>query len=132
MTASLVSRECGGTLTLVNESGVLPRFLENPLTVPLRGVPVRGSYSCVIWRTVRRNDPGIARRSPGLCAAGAWPYYPLPGLAAWTACQTHWGVAGMSMCRTPRWATASMTAFCTAGVAPIVPASPMPLAPRGL
>ena len=36
------------------------------------------------------------------------------------------------MCRTPRWATASTTAFCTAGVEPIVPASPMPLAPSGL
>jgi hypothetical protein len=32
----------------------------------------------------------------------------------------------------PRWETASITAFCTAGVAPIVPASPMPLAPSGL
>ena len=42
------------------------------------------------------------------------------------------GVVGMSMCRTPRWATASITAFCTAGVAPIVPASPMPFAPSGL
>jgi hypothetical protein len=38
----------------------------------------------------------------------------------------------MSMCRTPRWATASITAFCTAGVAPMVLASPMPLAPSGL
>src|SRR4051794_20970990 len=40
-------------------------------------------------------------------------------------------VVGMSMCRTPRWATASTTAFCTAGVAPMVPASPMPLTPSG-
>ncbi len=38
----------------------------------------------------------------------------------------------MSMCRTPRCATASMTAFCTAGVDPMVAASPMPLAPSGL
>ena len=30
----------------------------------------------------------------------------------------------MSMCRTPRCATASITAFCTAGVAPM--AHPMP------
>ncbi len=36
------------------------------------------------------------------------------------------------MCRTPRCATASITAFCTAGVAPMLPASPMPLAPSGL
>ena len=32
----------------------------------------------------------------------------------------------------PRWATASMTALCTAGVAPTVPDSPMPLAPSSL
>jgi len=38
----------------------------------------------------------------------------------------------MSMWRTPRWLTASMTEFCTAGVAPIVPASPIPLTPSGL
>src|SRR6266496_3338247 len=42
------------------------------------------------------------------------------------------GGAGMSMWRTPRWLTASMTAFCAAGAAPIVPASPIPLAPSGL
>ena len=38
----------------------------------------------------------------------------------------------MSMCCTPRWARASITAFCTAGVDPIVPDSPIPLAPSGL
>ena len=48
------------------------------------------------------------------------------------AFQTRSGVAGMSMWRTPRWDEASTTAFCTAGVAPIVPASPMPLTPSGL
>jgi hypothetical protein len=37
----------------------------------------------------------------------------------------------MSTCRTPRCARASTTAFCTAGVAPIVPASPIPFAPSG-
>jgi hypothetical protein len=51
--------------------------------------------------------------------------------AAETARQTRSGEAGMSRCRTPRWASASITAFCTAGIAPIVPASPMPLAPSG-
>ena len=40
-------------------------------------------------------------------------------------------VQGRSMWRTPRWATASMTAFCTAGVLPMVLASPMPFAPSG-
>ena len=37
----------------------------------------------------------------------------------------------MSMCRTPKGASASMTAFCTAGVEPMVPASPMPFTPIG-
>ena len=40
--------------------------------------------------------------------------------------------AGMSTWRTPRWASASTTADCTAGVEPIVPDSPTPLAPSGL
>ena len=52
--------------------------------------------------------------------------------AARRARQTRCGDAGMSMCRTPRGASASMIAFCTAGVEPMVPASPMPLAPSGL
>src|SRR5262249_54968583 len=51
--------------------------------------------------------------------------------ASLMAAHTRCGVVGMSICRTPRWASASMTAFCPAGVAPIVPASPMPLAPSG-
>ena len=38
----------------------------------------------------------------------------------------------MSMCVTPRWDTASTTAFWMAGVEPMVPDSPMPLAPSGL
>ncbi len=37
----------------------------------------------------------------------------------------------MSMCLTPRWDTASTTAFWIAGVEPIVPASPMPFTPSG-
>ena len=56
----------------------------------------------------------------------------LAAAACCMACQTRREEAGMSMCRTPRCATASTIAFCTAGVAPIVPASPMPLAPSGL
>ena len=35
------------------------------------------------------------------------------------------------MWRTPRWRTASITAFCTAGVEPIVADSPIPFAPSG-
>ena len=38
----------------------------------------------------------------------------------------------MSMWRTPRCDTASITAFWIAGVEPIVAASPIPLAPSGL
>src|SRR5712691_5803697 len=53
-------------------------------------------------------------------------------LASLIAAQTLAGVVGMSMCLTPRWLTASMTAFCMAGAAPMVPASPIPLAPSGL
>ena len=53
-------------------------------------------------------------------------------LASWIARHTRSGVAGMSMWRTPRCDSASTTAFCTAGVDPIVPDSPMPLAPSGL
>jgi hypothetical protein len=37
----------------------------------------------------------------------------------------------MSMWCTPRCESASTTAFCTAGIAPIVPASPIPFAPSG-
>ena len=55
-----------------------------------------------------------------------------PLAASWMARQTRSGVQGMSMWRTPRWATASTMAFWTAGVYPIVPDSPIPLAPSGL
>ena len=37
----------------------------------------------------------------------------------------------MSMWWTPKWATASITAFWTAAGDPIVGASPMPFTPRG-
>ena len=56
----------------------------------------------------------------------------VPASASRTARHTRSDVHGMSRWRTPRWARASMTAFCTAGVEPIVAASPMPLAPSGL
>ena len=46
--------------------------------------------------------------------------------------QTRSLVAGMSRSRTPSGASASITAFMTAGSAPTVPASPAPLAPSGL
>ena len=47
------------------------------------------------------------------------------------ACQIFSGVRGMSRWRIPRWARASMTALWAAGMAAIVPASPMPFTPRG-
>ncbi len=52
--------------------------------------------------------------------------------AAWMALQTRSGDSGMSMWRTPRCATASTTAFWTAGVEPIVAYSPIPFTPSGL
>ena len=55
-----------------------------------------------------------------------------PDSASRMARHTRSGVHGMSMWRTPRWLSASTTAFCTAGVEPMVPDSPMPLAPSGL
>src|SRR5215470_1765000 len=42
------------------------------------------------------------------------------------------GRSGRSTCLTPNGARASITALATAGVEPIVPASPTPLAPSGL
>src|SRR5438045_7631009 len=45
--------------------------------------------------------------------------------------QTSSGLIGISRCRTPNGASASTIAPTTAGVAPIVPASPTPLTPSG-
>ena len=66
---------------------------------------------------------GRRRRAPYAAAA--------PLRAASIACHTRIGVAGMSMFSTPRCERASTTAFHTAGVAPMAPDSPMPLAPSG-
>src|SRR6266576_1558499 len=51
--------------------------------------------------------------------------------AVWIASQTCWGDAGIVTSRTPNVDKASTTAFITAGVAAIVPASPMPFTPIG-
>src|SRR5699024_10601944 len=51
-------------------------------------------------------------------------------LAAWMDFQTRCGVAGISIDRTPRCATASPTAVMPAGVEAIDPDSPTPLAPK--
>ena len=45
--------------------------------------------------------------------------------------QTRSGVSGMSMCAIPSGASASTTAFTTAGVEAIVPVSPAPFTPSG-
>ena len=45
--------------------------------------------------------------------------------------QTFSGVIGISRCRIPHGDRASITALCTAAVEPILPDSPMPLAPNG-
>ena len=46
--------------------------------------------------------------------------------------QTVWAVYGMSRCLIPSGLSASMTAFATAAVLAIAPASPTPLTPSGL
>ena len=77
----------------------------------------------------RRRRRAAGRRPPGARAtrAGAGPPgHPRSPATPARAC------TGMSMWRTPRWLSASTTAFCTAGMEPIVPDSPMPLAPSGL
>src|ERR1700693_958349 len=48
------------------------------------------------------------------------------------AFQSFSGRSGMSRCVTPNGASASITALTTAGVEPMVPASPTPLTPSGL
>src|SRR5215217_6985203 len=54
-------------------------------------------------------------------------------LLAWSiARHTRSGVSGMSRCRMPSGASASMTAFTTAGADAIVPVSPAPFTPSGL
>ena len=52
--------------------------------------------------------------------------------AAWIACHTRNGVAGIVSSVTPSGRSASITAFVMAGLAAIVPASPMPLTPSEL
>lgn len=54
-----------------------------------------------------------------------------PGSAPLIALQTRSGVAGMSKCRIPSGASASLIAFIAAPRAPTVPASPTPFAPSG-
>ena len=104
---------------------------------------VRRTSFCIArpWRVVSveekrpRDSAGRAGRSmvaPAPPPSGSSAYAVAPFPAAWIARHTRSGWAGMSRCVTPRCASASTTAFCAAGVEPIVPASPIPLAPSGL
>src|SRR5262249_45062394 len=82
------------------------------------------------WALISRS---LASRPPSPCplplgGEGMRSYRPPPECIA---CQTRSGVTGMSRWRTPNGASASFTAFISAGSAPTVPASPTPLAPRG-
>ena len=103
----------------------LDEYLDGELAEAERAVVEAHLASCAACRTERERSTkleAVLRSVP----AGAAPD------ADRRVCHTRCGVAGMSMCRTPRCPSASMIAFCTAGVAPIVPASPIPLAPSGL
>src|SRR5262249_29394822 len=104
------------------------------------GVVDLAGVSCDIDRTTRAFSDDARRK-------GA---FDLPGTAnerflhgpsectlyvAWpsrTARQSRSGVAGISMCRTPRCESASTSAWPTGGLAPTQPASPAPLTPSGL
>ena len=68
---------------------------------------------------------GAADESGRLTRAHAAPL-------SWSAAQIRCGDAGMSKSVTPRMRRASMTAFMSAGMEPVTPASPTPFAPREL
>ena len=71
-----------------------------------RRSPRRVSWSCARARAAWRTRPGGSRHGSGS----------VPARASSIARHTRSGVHGMSMWRTPRWLSASTTAFCTAGV----------------
>ena len=74
---------------------------------------------------------GRAGGRPGV-TSGRAGRSPPRGTQRRRASHTRCGERGRSRWRTPRWASASTTAFCTAGGPPIVPDSAMPLTPSGL
>ena len=69
--------------------------------------------------------------APGEAMSASSPRPEVP-FAELIAVHTRYGVVGMSMSVTPYCRTASRTAFTTAGVEAMVPASPTPLTPSGL
>src|SRR5690606_15078734 len=74
------------------------------------------------YRLVYRTGPRVLKSAGNHCAT-------LPLLRTFHIFS---GVRGISSSLTPNGFSASMTALTTAGVAAIVPVSPIPLTPRGL
>src|SRR5690606_15722017 len=78
---------------------------------------------------VDRRGPLVVERSRGHGAPSPSPAEPDRG--CWAASHARPGVAGMAMSVMPNGESASTMALTTAGAAPMVPASPMPLTPSG-
>src|SRR5690606_4852547 len=76
-------------------------------------------------------DRFLGRTGPDVLELGG-DHVLAPFVAVWMAVQTLIGLAGMGTSRTPRSESASTMALMTAGAAPMVPASPMPLTPSWL
>jgi uncharacterized protein YkwD len=74
---------------------------------------------------------GIAAKGSSFWFTQNFAHYPSAPPAVSMASHTRSGRTGMSMLRTPRWASASTTAFTKAAGEPTVADSPMPLAPIG-
>ncbi len=98
------------------------------------------------WRRVRtsrwHDAASSALVSRSLAAGTIWTVggpagsrFPVASASSAQSCiarQTFSGVSGVSRCSTPKGRSASITALTTAGVEPMVAASPIPLTPSGL
>ena len=102
------------------------------------GVEIRGVWQWRAYSLTSEQGAGAEQAPPrgrhGARSSTAVRGHPrvLPSALAWIACHTRSPFTGISSWRTPNGASASITALWTAGVEPIVPASPIPLAPRAL
>src|SRR5205823_12470319 len=76
--------------------------------------------------------PRLLHERQRACGVERHYFFAWGGFFACSATQMRSGFRGMSRCLTPSGLSASTTALTTAGVLPIVAASPMPLAPMGL
>src|SRR5437773_5715125 len=95
--------------------------------------PARSGLLRLAGRGPRRDWPRGAQASRAAHLARAdQRAAELAARAELIARHTRSGVTGMSRWRTPSGASASLTAFISAGSAPTVPASPTPFAPSGL